>query len=145
MTIKVWVRPDERISETGCSRYCRFLIEQGIEIQDHDNYLSGHPGVVFSKEITSETCEQLRELSHSGQIPTLFCCDCAISVKYYLAASGSRCLRCLDVYRVQGNHPRNHYPPAALGNNRLHGKFTCRTEYASRRKFGPESNSAPGC
>lgn len=79
MTMKIWIHQMNGYQKQVVHNIAASLIEQGIEIQDHGNYLSDHPGVVFSKEITSETCEQLRELSHSGQIPTLFCCDCAIS------------------------------------------------------------------
>lgn len=100
--MKVWVHWMSKYQRQATHDIITFLIEQGIEIKDHDDYLSGHPGVVFSKEITSETCEQLRELSHSGQIPTLFCCDCAISgntIWQLLEAGACDVLTCTE-YRI---------------------------------------------
>ncbi|SFU49100.1 hypothetical protein SAMN05216339_10333 [Nitrosomonas eutropha] len=112
MTMKVWVHRMNGYQKQVVHDIAVSLIEQGIEIQDHDNYLSGHPGVVFSKEITSETCEQLRELSHSGQIPTLFCCDCAISGNtiWRLLEAGA-----CDILTCTGQSPTKSLPACSAG------------------------------
>ena len=75
MAIKVWVRWLSGFQEQTVHEMTDCLIRQGIEVQDQDDYLSNHPGVIFSNQVTPALCEQLRELSRNGQIRILICCD----------------------------------------------------------------------
>lgn len=78
MAIRVWVRWLSGFQEQTVHEMTDCLIRQGIEVQDQDDYLSNHPGVIFSNQVTPALCEQLRELSRNGQIRILVCCDGAI-------------------------------------------------------------------
>lgn len=78
MAIKVWVHWLSGYQQQIAREMTDLLIRQGIDVQDHDDYLSTYPGVIFSNEVTPKICQQLHELSRNGQIQILVCCDAAM-------------------------------------------------------------------
>ncbi|SFD98759.1 sigma-54 dependent transcriptional regulator [Nitrosomonas sp. Nm166] len=78
MAIKVWMHWISEYQKQAAHEIISFFNQQGIEIQNHDNYLFCNPGVIFSSEVTPKVCEQIRELSRNGQIQVLACCYAAI-------------------------------------------------------------------
>jgi DNA-binding NtrC family response regulator len=78
MAIKAWIHWVDGNQKQAAHEVAGLLTQQGIEVQSFGaNFSCGH-GVMFSREVTPEICEQLRELSRNGQIQILVCCCAAI-------------------------------------------------------------------
>lgn len=78
MPIKIWVRWINEYQKQATHEIIDLLTQQGIEVQSYNDGPCCNAGVIFSNEVTPEVCEQLRELSHNGQIQVLACCHKAI-------------------------------------------------------------------
>ncbi|MCC6916819.1 sigma 54-interacting transcriptional regulator [Nitrosomonas sp.] len=77
MSIKIWVHWDSNYRKQIADSIINQLTSQGIEIRNHGDECFCNSGVIFSNGITSETFEELHELSHNGQtrVLTCFCCE----------------------------------------------------------------------
>lgn len=97
MSIKIWVRWINEYQKQAAHEIVDLLAQQGIEVQHYNDDSSCNSGVIFSNEVTSKTCEQLRELSHNGQIQVLACCYEAIpgdAIWQLMEAGASDVLTC---------------------------------------------------
>jgi hypothetical protein len=103
MAIKAWIHWIDGYQKQAAHEVLALLTQQGIEVQSFDAYLSSGIGVIFSREVTTEICEQLRELSRNGQIQVLACCEASIpcDVAWRLMEAGaSDVLMCKDCRQV---------------------------------------------